>query len=456
MVAIGNKSNLDGNLSILKPKSSQDNVDMLFAELFSLINFNEENEQEQINTDILAENNNQKTKSEFNNDNNTVDVAKSLAQIFYKELGISDSNRDLENITENRDNVDGNYTTTGEDNFKGKKEILSTTNILSSEKMIRKGNNHSQPKELHGQTNTFTMVKENLNKNNQGKEILITVRKEEINKTNKLNETLNLIKPHQKRVNKEKLHIEKTDKLDETKQNNLNHTSMNKSVKNSKEFFAHSTEKKNSIKTKNNKEKDLEKEEESKILPKNRNVDLKSTTNGNLRVIELKKKPNASFKTELNKNNEVLEKKVLKNYNSSFNNQQTLDLMESSWGDKFAKLVKNTINNGLNRVELYLKPKNLGKISLEVAVKNNKTEIFINAETQEATNLLNENISRMTEVLDERNNRFSGQFNNQGNNSFSQNNQSNKQNTDNYFGKKKDNITTKKIKENNHNVDVQA
>ena len=78
--------------------------------------------------------------------------------------------------------------------------------------------------------------------------------------------------------------------------------------------------------------------------------------------------------------------------------------MESSWGDKFAKLVKNTINNGLNRVELYLKPKNLGKISLEVAVKNNKTEIFINAETQEATNLLNENISRMTEVLDERNN----------------------------------------------------
>ena len=44
MVAIGNKSNLDGNLSILKPKSSQDNVDMLFAELFSLINFNEENE----------------------------------------------------------------------------------------------------------------------------------------------------------------------------------------------------------------------------------------------------------------------------------------------------------------------------------------------------------------------------------------------------------------------------
>ena len=71
MVAIGNKSNLDGNLSILKSKTSQDNVDMLFAELFSLINFNEENDQEQINTDILAENNNQKTKSEFNNDNKT-------------------------------------------------------------------------------------------------------------------------------------------------------------------------------------------------------------------------------------------------------------------------------------------------------------------------------------------------------------------------------------------------
>ena len=37
MVAIGNKSNLDGNLSILKSKTSQDNVDMLFAELFHLL-----------------------------------------------------------------------------------------------------------------------------------------------------------------------------------------------------------------------------------------------------------------------------------------------------------------------------------------------------------------------------------------------------------------------------------
>ena len=47
--------------------------------------------------------------------------------------------------------------------------------------------------------------------------------------------------------------------------------------------------------------------------------------------------------------------------------------MESSWGEKFSKIIKNSIINGLNKVDFTLKPKNLGKINLDISVKDNKT-----------------------------------------------------------------------------------
>ena len=63
-----------------------------------------------------------------------------------------------------------------------------------------------------------------------------------------------------------------------------------------------------------------------------------------------------------------------------FATPETLNLMESSWGEKFSKMIKNAVSNGLNKVEITIKPKSLGKINLDISVKDNATKIQINVE----------------------------------------------------------------------------
>ena len=70
-----------------------------------------------------------------------------------------------------------------------------------------------------------------------------------------------------------------------------------------------------------------------------------------------------------------------------FTTPETLNLMESSWGEKFSKMIKKSIINGLNKVEITLKPKSLGKINLDISVKDNKHEIQINAENLKSANI---------------------------------------------------------------------
>ena len=65
------------------------------------------------------------------------------------------------------------------------------------------------------------------------------------------------------------------------------------------------------------------------------------------------------------------------------------------------------VNNGINKVEIELKPHNLGKLNLEVSLKNNKTLINISSENQEVVNILNENLPRFTDMIDKENKSFS-------------------------------------------------
>ena len=98
MVAIDNKSNSGSNLVGIKQNIAVDEVDMLFAELFSLVN--SEDELENVNSEnnlvnISESKGNSKLsliKIEQNNDQKTEDLAKSLVQIFYKDLGIMPNN----------------------------------------------------------------------------------------------------------------------------------------------------------------------------------------------------------------------------------------------------------------------------------------------------------------------------------------------------------------------------
>ena len=90
MVAIDNKSNSGSNLVGIKQNIAVDEVDMLFAELFSLVN--SEDKLENINNEnnlvsISESKGNSKLsllKKEQNNDQKTEDLAKSLVQYFIK------------------------------------------------------------------------------------------------------------------------------------------------------------------------------------------------------------------------------------------------------------------------------------------------------------------------------------------------------------------------------------
>ena len=112
-----------------------------------------------------------------------------------------------------------------------------------------------------------------------------------------------------------------------------------------------------------------------------------------------------------------------------FATPETLNLMESSWGEKFSKMVRNAVTNGLNKVEITLKPKSLGKINLDISVKDNVTKIQINAENQESANLLNENLGKINELIESKNDKFSNFFDGGSNNQF--NNQKKTKNIDN-------------------------
>ncbi len=160
---------------------------------------------------------------------------------------------------------------------------------------------------------------------------------------------------------------------------------------------------------------------------------------------------------------ETLEKNDFKLSDSkqTFSNQggrEFLNLLESSWGVKFSQIIKNSLKNGINKVEIELKPHNLGKLNLEVSLKNNKTFINISTENQEVLNILNENLPRFTDIIEKESKSFSSLFNNdnQQNNNF--NDKSNKQNLptqENLNNKKKiGNSNVEKI--SNHNIDVNA
>ena len=91
------------------------------------------------------------------------------------------------------------------------------------------------------------------------------------------------------------------------------------------------------------------------------------------------------------KNTQLFENKIKSN--KLFTTPETLNLMESSWGEKL-KMIRNAVANGLNKVQITLKPKSLGKINLDISVKDNSTKIQINAENLESANLLNENLGK--------------------------------------------------------------
>ena len=425
---INNK--LEGNSELVGIKSSEksSNIDALFAELFALVNLESIDSKKNSLEELGAKEIDDKVNITDSN-KNTMNVARSLAEIFYKELGINNNSVSEESRIDNVKNPDPRELT-----FKDIKKTDLTTNLKNvvSLNQTEKGAHFKDNQEINKSLSEQKVVKI------QNLEI-------KIKKIEKLNseDDIQKINPTSK--------INKKIEIDQSK--NINSHTITNRVKSSKETSNLLKEKKISKKksdiiiTKINEQEVTHNKINKELSNKVVSTSPKNTTKNSNETNFDQKNPN-------NNKTKSLEKNLANNQN--FNTKETLDLLESSWGEKFTKIIKNSIDRGISKLNFDLKPKNLGKISLEVTIKDSKTSIQINTENQEAANILNDNLPRLTDLIEEKNSRFS-LFNDSNNHSNYFNQQKQKQNDKQEtldFKKKVNEL--KKIKTNNNNIDVNA
>jgi len=444
MALSNNKFQPSDNLVGLKDAKQVSGIDELFAELFALVNLNEDElkvdgNPEIKNISIKTENSSIETENSsietenssieknIDKDNEkTLDLTKSLAEVFFKEIGISEDIK-----TNQRNDIPVNIL----DKYIPNKPIIDKKNNLIEEKI------KNQPIKVESQ-----IIEENNSKKTTSQNLIFIVKK--VNKSEK--EIKNNF-----RVNEEyeiKKTSELTDKNTKFLKENIN---VNNNYKeNAKEFLGQQKEKKVERKKTHN-SKILSQNNENKAptnkLDKDIPVKIINTPSKNIRQNNAESTINV--KDNNNKKNQLSEKPIIQGQN--FHTQKTLDLLESSWGEKFTKIIKNSIKNEISKIDISLKPRNLGKINVEIQLKDNQTLVQINAESSEAAHILNDNLSKINEIIEEKNNKFSNLLDN---NNFSNNKdqQKNNSNSEGALSKKKVSCEPKEIKNQNHNVDVNA
>ena len=420
----------------LNSNKSQNSLDDLFAELFALVNLGDDSSEklispeksEVINHKSIAHND----YSAENQDKETLDLAKSLAEVFYKDLGIVHGQ-----IKQDENSKLHNYAATTHrktNDHKSLDKIIPLKNLPSENKLLTKigseqnkiVNNENPLKSLASKHNlVFNIKKKDIENNNikkNYKEEILNPKTSNPEHSNKIfnNNTTNLSSSIKNSVKKISIDL----KEKKTKKRTQNEVFENKIEDKN---LAEKTFKEISPKIVNH----LTRNTEKKITETN--INLKNTNNGKIKFSE----------------------KGLDN-KQHFMNEQTLDLLESSWGEKFTKILKNSIDNGIQKIEIFLKPKNLGKINLEVLLKDKQTHININTESQETANILNENLPKINDIVEEKNNKFSLLNDNNGNNHSNHQNQGKKNSIDSSVNKKKKINEVKVVRENNRNIDVNA
>ena len=446
MVAVGKNTQIVKNLEFSVNGKNSENLDDLFAELFALVNL-EGSEENNVNVEKLLPASdevqiNKKGKisvdSEFNtekNNENELLFAKSLVEIFYDEMGFN------QNKIENSSNKLVFDDLSLKKNFKKSDRV----NIFNEELVSKnlKKSNEVNAKDLK-------LINENLEKKFNKINIEVRVEKKKDN-----SESQNL----KKRVEKvPSISFEKSKESLQNpskpfgKESNLeeraNKININNTLSEKKKTKKHAQE------------KGQFKGDQNELSQRKTTIEPNITSSKNIFVKTLQKN-NVSSEISREKNTNASDFISMRKNSlptTSFNNQETLDLLESSWGEKFTKILKNSINNSIEKINLKLNPKNLGKISLEISVKkDNSSKIIINADTQEAANILNENISKLEEMIEDKNSKFSG-FGNGNNDNFFRNQK--KKNDDNELKKvissKNNDVSETTNNKNIHNIDVQA
>lgn len=429
MVAINN-NNLGDKFKIIDTNPSSGNVEELFAELFALIN----SENESINKENIAKSihnldytsTDLKNKTETRLDKltsnsasqteNELDVAKSLIQIFYKEVGIHENNHNV--ITPKTEN--------------------QKNDLLDYKKPSLINNNKAEIKNKL----TEDIIDSNDNKSQKTGNFVFNIKKITSKDNLKENPKVNFMKV--KTTNNKTLKIEDNIDLKNRKIETRSDSKVNliekKVRKKRKQLISSSKDNTPAVST-----------EPKNITAKSKPFLKSIAKNQNINDSKFANKKNINDKNDF-KTSEV------KNPSSNYDNKIFLNLLESSWGEKFSKMLKNSINNGTNKLEIELRPKNLGKLHLEVSVKQNKTIINLSSENQEVVNLLNDNLPKLSDLIDKESRAFSSLMNNDSN---QQNYFGSKQNKKNFLHEK--NSVKNKVKNtefikkiSNHNIDVNA
>ena len=130
--------------------------------------------------------------------------------------------------------------------------------------------------------------------------------------------------------------------------------------------------------------------------------------------------------------------------------------MENNWEQKFSAIIKDSLKNDINKIQLDVKPKNLGKVRLEVMVDKDVTKIDLTAESIETANLLNENINKISDFLNEGKENYLSQNKNSNQNFNHQKNNKDNSNQVNLVDNKKEKSSINKMNNSNHNIDVNA
>ncbi len=430
-MVINNK--FEGNNELVGIKSSEksSDIDALFAELFALVNLDSIDSEETSFKDLDANEIDEQVNLVDSN-KNTVNVAKSLAEVFYKELGIYNKSVDKETINSNSaKNTDHKETVLKE---------LRNSNLLGD----LKNNIFLKENKKGFQSKNNIEFNKDINEQKEFKTQSLEIKIKKIEKGNFESDIQKITLQNKTNKNPEIAQLKNLDS-----NSNVNRIKSSKEINTILKDRKLNKKKSENIVLKNNNEQEIP---QGKI---NKETSVKLINNFSKNIS--KKSNDGSFNLKSSNGNKVKfsEKNILNN--QSFNTRETLDLLESSWGEKFSKIIKNSIDRGISKLSFDLKPKNLGKISLEITVKDSKTSIQINTESQEAANMLNDNLPKLTDLIEEKNSKFSlsNDADNHGN-YFNQQKQKQNGKQETTILKKKEVNELKKIKMNNYSIDVNA
>ena len=405
-------------------------LDGIFAELFSLVNLTsiESTSPNDINS-IEKKINNLDTKTnveENKSDKNSLLAAKSLISIFLNDKEVTSN---LNQVGKNNLNL----------------RSFQNTNLLNAEK---KEKNFTEQNLNFTEKHNFIKLTGITNK--KKKQMDLASNSGKSNNIIKNSESIDVIKIKNKKDNFNKESERNLDLINKSNQlflSNATKNSKKKGLKHKNKIMKISVE----YLSKEKSDIAIQKIATSKI---NKQVLKQSTEN----------KMSLSNNSENFNRGNLIENTITKNINyNNVHDKQFLDLLESGWGEKFIKSLKQTIENGKNKIDFTIKPKNLGKLKVEVNVEDGKTNIKINSDNKTVAHILNENQIRLNELLNKENLRPENVFlsSHQNNSNGNNNNNKNKNDTFDLMERKIKNISNKdqeinKAKKKLHKVDINA